>query len=189
MKDWLLNMACSGFLTPILLLVAISSASGQAAPANYLFVVTIEAKTDQRAAFEAYEQQIAEAQRMAGDARTVTIYQTRLGGPITRYRVVIPFRDYREMDSWPSVPELLTRAYGERDGARILAEGTAFVHYAVRQFDDYADIGTWPGPPTLLQEELGREVGAQVLALANAAVRSRTLELIEVREDLSYVPE
>jgi hypothetical protein len=260
MNKWIMSMVCTGFPAPILLLVALASVSAPSAPTRYLLVTTIEVRADQRTAFESYQKQIAEARRKTGETRTVRIYQTRLGGPPTRYRVVIPFQDHQEMESWPSLPELLTLAYGEREGARIMAAGNAsiasaeaavrvlrpefssgtgragggrfsqvvvtdiepalaedyaaflrtvktaedirgirtvrrtnsmgpaFVHYAVRQFDEYSDVGTWPAPPALLREKLGHEASAQILARANAAVRSRSMELIEVREDLSYAP-
>lgn len=94
-------------------------------PARYLWVATIQAKFGQVPDFIEYERQIQEARRRTGDPRTVSVYQLQTGGPPNRFDAVIGFNDLSEMDSWPSVTDLLTRAFGERDGARIYAEGTA----------------------------------------------------------------
>lgn len=256
-----MNILKSSVLALGPMLVVQTAAAAQSSPSRYLYVITITVDPAQRSAFETYETQVQEARKRTGDRRSVIVYQTRLGGPNNQYRAVIPFDDYQEMDAWPTIPDLLSTAFGERDGAKIRAEGSAaitsvvtevsilqpdfsggvgrpgggrfsqvvtteidpalsddytgflravkaiedargirtvrrtnsmgrgFVHYAVRQFDAYADIGTNQGPPALLAEELGEEVGARILARADAAVRSRSFELLEVREDLSYTPD
>jgi hypothetical protein len=94
-------------------------------PAQYLYVVTLTPKLDQLGAFEDFERQIAEARRRTGDTRSVYVHQVTAGGPINRFHVVIPFGDFSELESWPSVPALLAAGFGEREGARIYQAGIA----------------------------------------------------------------
>jgi len=102
------------------------SVSAQA-PAQYIYVATITVEFGRIQDFEEYEHQIQEARRRVGDPRSVSAYQMQAGGAPNRFDVVIPFDDLSELDSWPSVPALLESAYGQRDGARIYAEGSATI--------------------------------------------------------------
>lgn len=108
-------------------LVAVAAPQRASAQARYIFVATVMAEFGRLADFIEYEGRIREARRRTNDPRSVSVYQIQAGGPPNRFDVVITFGDISEMDSWPSVPELLVSAYGERDGARIYAEGSATI--------------------------------------------------------------
>jgi hypothetical protein len=247
-------------LTAALTLGGTVALSAQSGASQYLYVVTLDARPDMISEFENHQRQIAEARRRVGDQRTVYVYQTRTGGPVTRFRVVLRFDDYAELDSWPRVPELLARAYGAEEGARMAAEGLGyaaapetrvnalqpdhtsgtaadptaapfiqvvttvvdpalesdyraflvglkasedarglstirrtsamgemFTYYASRLAPSYGELMQRPPPGQHLEEDQGR-AGVWLIERANAAVRSRTIEVIQLREDLSYFP-
>lgn len=229
------------------------------APAPYIYVVTITAKLDRMQDFQTYERQINEARRRTGDPRSVYVYQVAAGGPVNRFHVVIPFDDLAEIDSWPTVPDLLVAGFGEEEGARIYAAGVAaeesvqvavqvlqpdwtggsaltpsgtslthlvttrvhpsrradyeaflaalkaaedehgvrrirrnitmgelFTYTSVSQSDGWTDVRAAPGPGQLIREEYGEAMGGRLLAGADAAIVSRTIEVLRYREDLSY---
>jgi len=231
------------------------------APSQYLYVAKITVKFGQLQEFMEYEHQIQEARRRTNDPRTVSVHQIQVGGAPNQFHVVIPISNLAELDSWPSVPDLLTTAFGQRDGARIYADGTAtlesveyaiqvlqpdyssganidvsgatftslvtttvrpgmsedytaylaalkvaedkrgirrirrnvtigdlFTYTSVSQAAGWATLRADPGPPAVVMDEYGEEVGGSLLAKANAAVVSRTIEVLRLREDLSYRP-
>lgn len=236
-------------------------ASAQQAPAEYLFVVTITVEPGQGPVFEEYERRLRDARERTGDDRSVSVYQNRMGGPLNQYRIVIGFDDYAEVESWPTIPELLTEAYGEDEGERIRAAGAAAiaavdnqvrafqrpfssgldivgegrffqvvttevdmaltrdyeamleslkaaedqrgvrrirraggmgaasVYTVARQLESLGDLFDGASPPQLLREVHGEGAGQGIWDRAQAAVLHRTIEVIELREDLSYAPE
>jgi hypothetical protein len=158
-------------------LLAAPAPSAAQTPSPYLFVATITAKFGQIQDFVEYEHQIQEARRRTSDPRSVSAYQMQAGGPPNRFDVVIPFDDLSDLDSWPSVPELLQSAYGERDGARIYAEGSATIEsvdYAVHVFQPDWSSGSNLSPAgatltqlvtTRVRPELASDYGAYLAAL------------------------
>ena len=96
----------------ILALVGMAApfAAAQNAPTNFLNVLTITVDSGKTVDFENFARKVQEAGGEIGDPRTVLIYQRRLGGPINEYLAVIGFDDWAEMDSWPTVPEMLVEA-------------------------------------------------------------------------------
>jgi hypothetical protein len=97
--------------------------SAQSAPPQYIHVVRVEARLGELSRWEAYQRQLVEAQRRVGDHLAVTRFQSRMGGPINEFHVVIPFQDFSELDRWRGVPALLREAYGDEEGTRIRDEG------------------------------------------------------------------
>lgn len=243
-------------------LLAAPTRSAAQAPAQYLWVARITAKLGHVEEWAAFEKQIQEARRRTGDPRSVSVYQLQTGGPANLFHAVIAFDDLSQLDSWPSVPELLQAAYGERDAARMYAEGTAteesveieihalepqfssgaavdpsgttmvqlvttrvrpaladdydaflsalkmaedergirrvrrsvamgdlFTQTAVNQATGWSDVRADPGPVAVVIDEYGEDVGGTLLSKANAAVVSRSIEVLRLREDLSYTPD
>ncbi|MGZ8797768.1 MAG: hypothetical protein ACXW2F_10495, partial [Thermoanaerobaculia bacterium] len=67
------------------------------------------------------------------------------GGPSFTYNFVIPFNKWEEMDSWPSIPQILTRAYGDAEGAKILKSGRdAIEHSESAVFRNRRNLSTRP---------------------------------------------
>lgn len=77
---------------------------------------------------------------------------------------------------------------GLRRVRRTVTVGDQFTHTAVTQANNWSDIRADAAPPVVLREEYGESTSARLLAGANAAVLSRTIEVLRLREELSYQP-
>lgn len=78
-------------------------------------------------------------------------------------------------------------AQGVRAIRRVATLGPAFTFYAVTGYSSLGELRSGPGPVARLAEEHGQEVADEIWARGNAAVRSRRVFVMELREDLSYL--
>jgi hypothetical protein len=91
----------------------------------FVEVTTVTVKPSGTADFEDYVKKInAGAAKIAASAPTF-VYSARRGGRAFTYVVVTPFTKWADLDSLPSVPEILVKAYGEVEGNRIMKAGRA----------------------------------------------------------------
>lgn len=80
-----------------------------------------------------------------GAPQRVLAYQVGVGGPSFTYNFVFPFNKWEEMDSWPAIPQILTKAYGDGEGARILESGRdAIEHSESAVFRNLRNLSTRP---------------------------------------------
>jgi hypothetical protein len=77
---------------------------------------------------------------------------------------------------------------GIRRTRRNVTFGDLFTYTSVSQATGWSTLRSDPGPAAVIIDEFGEEVGGTLLAKANAAVVSRTIEVLRLREDLSYAP-
>ncbi len=71
---------------------------------------------------------------------------------------------------------------------RVNFMGTSQTYTSVAGFDTFEQASGLPGALTLLQEEYGDQVGQRILERGQAAVRHRTFQVTQFREDLSRIP-
>jgi hypothetical protein len=77
---------------------------------------------------------------------------------------------------------------GIRRIRRVSTTGELYRYSAVEQFSSFADFRASPGPEPLMIDVYGEVLGRNLLDRANAAVRSREILVLRLREDLSYTP-
>jgi hypothetical protein len=90
--------------------------------AGFTQIVTTTVKGSAVADYEDYLKKLAAARDKIGlraPARS-TVYTYRMGGPAFTYLVVSPFANWAEIDSWTPPAEVLTKAYGELEGGKIV---------------------------------------------------------------------
>lgn len=115
-------------LTLTALIVAVPAAEAQNAPANGLYVITATVRPERAAAYEDYIREVqAAAARVQATPNAVLVFQNVLGGPMNRYRFVIPMDDMADMDSWKTVPEIMIEAHGERNARQMMEAGSGAV--------------------------------------------------------------
>ena len=112
-------------------------AAAQNSPANFLNVLTVTVNGGKAAQFENFAKRVRSAAEQIGNSQTVLIAQSRLGGPNNQYLVVIPFNEWDELDTAPSVAETLAEAFGDDEAMKIGAmggEAIAMIENAVGRF-------------------------------------------------------
>jgi len=92
-------------------------------PTQFIQIITTTVRPNAVTDYEDYVKKIIAGASKIGAPQRVVAYQVGVGGPSFTYNFVIPFNKWEEMDSWPSIPQILTRAYGDAEGARILKSG------------------------------------------------------------------
>lgn len=101
--------------------------SQSAQPAEFIDVITSTIRPGAVSEYEDFVKKIvAGANKIDASVRWST-YQVSLGGPGYTYVVALPFRKWADVDAWPSVSQLLSKAYGEAEGTRIAKAGRASV--------------------------------------------------------------
>jgi hypothetical protein len=117
MRNW---RTCS--LAFALCLVVTTSAVAQHA---FVQVTTITVKPSGVSDFEDYVKKInVGATKIAAPGQTLFLAMGR-GGRNFTYFAVSPFGKWSDLDAQPSIPEILIKAYGEVEGARLLKAGRA----------------------------------------------------------------
>jgi hypothetical protein len=77
---------------------------------------------------------------------------------------------------------------GIRRIRRVSTMGELYQYTAVEQFPTFAEFRQGLGVNAVVLEEYGDVVGQNLIDRANAAVRGRVIEVLQLREDLSYAP-
>jgi hypothetical protein len=104
---------------------------------GYVEITTISVKPSGTADFEDYIKKINAGAAKIGAASPAYFYASRRGGRAYSYVVASPFNKWSDLDSRPSVPEILIKAYGEVEGNRLLKAGRSNiedVHTSVGRF-------------------------------------------------------
>lgn len=96
----------------------------QDSPADFIEVVTVTVKPSAVSEYEDYVKKIvAGATKVGASPQTVLTHQPTLGGPGYTYEIVLPFNNWGELDGWGAIPQILSKAYGDVQGAAILKAG------------------------------------------------------------------
>lgn len=114
-------------------------------PPQFIQIITTTVRPGAITEYENYVKKIMAGADKIGAPQRVVAYQVGLGGPPNTYNFVLPFNKWEEMDAWPSVPQILTRAYGDAEGARILNSGrNAVAHSETAVFRIMRNLSTRP---------------------------------------------
>jgi len=123
-RTLLLSLASSLVVTT--LLVAQSAAPPAALPFAYVSLTTLTVKPAAIPDFENYVKRVGAGAAKIG-VRPANWYTMGRGGPGFTYVVAVRFAKWSELDERPSVIEILNKAYGETEAARIQAGGRAAI--------------------------------------------------------------
>jgi antibiotic biosynthesis monooxygenase (ABM) superfamily enzyme len=114
-------------------------------PSEFIQIITTTVRSTGVTEYEDYVKQIIAGLNTIGSPLRVVVYQVGVGGPSFTYNIVIPFNKWEDMDSWPSIPQILTTAYGDAEGARILKSGRdAIEHSESAVFRTLRNLSTRP---------------------------------------------
>ena len=108
---------------------ATTAQSPGAKPSEYLYVVTITVKPGGVPAYESFTKKIVAGAEKIGAAQHWMAWMVNIGGPGRTFDIVLPFDKWSEVDGWTFVPQILTKAYGEAEGRRIMAAGSATIEH------------------------------------------------------------
>ncbi len=94
---------------------------------QFLQVITVKVKPAAIADYEDYVKKIIAAAVKVGAPQRVVIYQAVMGAPSGTFLASTPFSKWDEVDTWPSIPAMLNKAYGDLEGPKILKAGRATI--------------------------------------------------------------
>jgi hypothetical protein len=77
--------------------------------------------------YEDFAKKIVAGANKVGAPQRWSVYGVRAGGPAFTYNIVLPFSAWAEVDAWTSVAQILSKAYGEAEGARFVKAGLASI--------------------------------------------------------------
>lgn len=98
-------------------------AIAQDQPADFVQVVTVRVRPGAVTEYEDYVKKIIAGANKIGAPQIVFANQVILGGSGYTYHIVLPFNKWEEMDTWMSIPQILSKAYGDAEAAKILRSG------------------------------------------------------------------
>jgi len=109
-------------------LTSVAAAQGQAAqPDEFLQVITVTVRPTGVADYEDYVKKIVVGATKIGAPQRWTAYGVGPGGPGYTYSVALPFDNWSEVDGWTTIPQILSKAYGEAEAARLIKVARASV--------------------------------------------------------------
>jgi antibiotic biosynthesis monooxygenase (ABM) superfamily enzyme len=109
-------------VSALLLLGAVAEAQDE-----YVHSIIVTVKPSSALEFEDYAKKVLAAATKIGSPQRSYAFQLAAGGPNYTYIFSSPFSSFEEMGSWPSIPEALTKALGDVEGAKILKAGRATI--------------------------------------------------------------
>jgi hypothetical protein len=104
---------------------ATQSQPGQ--PAEFIQVITTTVKSGAVSDYEDFGRKVVAGANKVGAPQRWSTSQVSLGGPGLTYTVVLPFTKWGDVDAWVPVRNVLVKAYGPAEGARILKAGRSAI--------------------------------------------------------------
>lgn len=95
----------------------------QSTPIEYVTVTSVTVKPEAVSDFEEYAKQVLEAARKSGMKSRWDGYQMLHGGSPFQYTFVTGHSSMADLENAPLAPMLLRKAFGEKEGMRIMSEG------------------------------------------------------------------
>lgn len=92
---------------------------------QYVHSIVVTVKPSAVTDFEDYAKKVMAAATKVGSPQRIYGLQMTAGGPQFTYIFSSPFSSFEEMSRWPTIPEMLLKAYGDVEGAKILKAGRA----------------------------------------------------------------
>lgn len=97
---------------------------------EFIQIISTTVKPGAVTEYENYVKKIQAGGNKIGAPQRVVAYQETTGGSIYTYHFVIPMNKWADMDSFPSIPKILTQAYGDAEGAKILDAGRDTIEHS-----------------------------------------------------------
>jgi hypothetical protein len=97
---------------------------------RFLQVITVKVKPSAISEYEDYVKKVIAAAVKVGAPQRVVVYQAVMGAPLGTYMASTPFNKWEEVDTWPSIPVMLNKAYGDLEGTKVLKAGRAAIDSA-----------------------------------------------------------
>lgn len=98
-----------------------ATAQGQGAqPAQFVQVITSTVRPTGATDYEDVVKKIVAGANKIGAPQHWMAYGVAVGGPSYTYNVVLPFNTWSEIDGWTVVPQILSKAYGDAEAARLM---------------------------------------------------------------------
>lgn len=110
--------------------LALSVAQGVAAqgqPAPFVQVSTVAAKLGMQGEVEDYIKKVVAGLNKINSPQRIAASQVTLGGSPTTYLFSSPFEKWADQDLFDAIPQMLIKAYGDVEGARILKAGRSAI--------------------------------------------------------------
>ncbi len=109
-------------------LASLAAAQGQPGqPAEFLQVITTTVRPGAVSEYEDFVKKIVAGANKLGAPQRWSAYGVSVGGPGFTYTVALPYSKWGELDAWIPVAQILSKAYGEAEGGRILRAGRASI--------------------------------------------------------------
>lgn len=136
-------------IAAVFLLAATVTTAQNYQPSEYLELVRVHVKPGANAQFEDYIKKLIEAADKTNAGQSWLGGEVMLGGESNTYIFGLNFAKFEQLDSWDRIPEMLVKAFGEKEGLQILKTGTAAVeetHTRVYRYlpDQSSTITTMP---------------------------------------------
>jgi hypothetical protein len=96
-------------------------------PAEFIQVITVTLRPGGVREYETFTRNITAGANKIGAPQRWLVSQVSLGGPGLTYNIVLPFNKWEELDTWMPIPQILSKAYGEAEGIKILRAGFAVI--------------------------------------------------------------
>jgi cellobiose-specific phosphotransferase system component IIB len=94
---------------------------------EFTHVTWVTVKPGMTAEYEDYVKKIAAGAAKVNDPRAVSAYNLAMGGPQRTYAFARTFRKWGELDDNLTIPQILAKAYGDVEGAKILKAGSSAI--------------------------------------------------------------
>jgi hypothetical protein len=90
-------------------------------PPRYLWVVAVSVDDGKLIEYAALHKRLRQAHAGHPDSPHWMVYGSAIGGDRSEHLMLYPFDAFAEVDSWPSRSEVLSKALGQREAARLAA--------------------------------------------------------------------
>ncbi len=98
-----------------------------AQPGDFTHVTWVTVKPGMTAEFEDYVKKITAGAAKINDPRSIAAYSVAMGGPQRTYAFARTFKKWGELDADLTIPQMLAKAYGDVEGAKIYKVGSAAI--------------------------------------------------------------
>ncbi len=98
-------------------------AISQDRPSKYLEVITVKTRPGAAPQFEDFVKKIVEGANKIGAQQTWGAGNVELGNQGTTYIFWLPFEKWGDRDGWTLYPEILSKAFGDKEAANIIRSG------------------------------------------------------------------
>jgi hypothetical protein len=120
-------MKRSVVLSFVLTLVCASAIPLFAQEGEYTHVTWVTVKPGMTAEYEDFVKKVVSGAAKINDPRTITAYSVAVGGPQRTYAHARTFKKWAELDANLTIPQILAKAYGDVEAAKIFKTGTSAI--------------------------------------------------------------